>query len=68
MIKIELKDNPTLAKKLTEAINKAMTPDEIAKQRRSWVRGQLMLSHPDMTREEADAIIDRVENGERWAA
>lgn len=30
-----------------------------AAQRRSWVRGELMLEHPKMTREEADALIDK---------
>lgn len=30
-----------------------------AAQRRSWVRGELMLEHPEMTREEADALIDK---------
>lgn len=68
MITIELKDNPELARRLTQAVNYQMSKAEMAAQRRSWVRGELMLAHPDMTREEADAIIDRFENGERWAA
>lgn len=40
-----------------------MSPEEkrqmFRQQQRSWVRGELMLKYPDMTREEADALIDR---------
>ncbi len=42
----------------------AMTPGALAKmheaQRRSYVRGELMMDHPAMTAEEADALIDDV--------
>lgn len=42
----------------------AMTPAQKREmhdaQRRSWVRGELMLEHSKMTREEADALIDKV--------
>ena len=38
-----------------------MTPAEIHAQRRSWVIGNIMLSNPEMTREEANAIYDKVE-------
>lgn len=32
----------------------------LAAQRKSWVIGELMLAHPEMTREEAEQIYDRV--------
>lgn len=42
----------------------ALTPEQQAEhravQRRSWVIGELMLSNPDMTRERAEQIVDRV--------
>lgn len=42
----------------------ALTPEQQAQhraeQRRSWVVGELMLSNPDMTRERAEQIVDRV--------
>lgn len=40
----------------------AMTPEERAAmneaQRRSWVRGELMMEHPAMTAQKADALMD----------
>ena len=60
-----LPDRPelnTLLKKACAAFD-AMTPgqqrEHLEAQRRSWVRGELMLAHPRMTREEADALIDK---------
>jgi hypothetical protein len=45
----------------------AMSPAERAAmlqaQRRSWVRGELMLEHPDMSAQEADALIDKAMEG-----
>ena len=42
----------------------AMTPEEQrahrAEQRRSWVRGELMLEHPDMPADQANALIDKI--------
>lgn len=38
-----------------------MSPEQRREQRRSWVRGELMLEHPKMTREQADALIDKAE-------
>ena len=39
-----------------------LTPDQQrahrAEQRRSWVRGELMLEHPNMTADQANALID----------
>ena len=39
-----------------------MSHEERLEQRRSWVIGELMLEHPDMTREEA---LERVLRAER---
>ena len=43
----------------------AMTPGELAKmheaQRRSYVRGELMMERPEMTAEEADFLIDHAD-------
>ena len=40
----------------------ALPPDEKLAvrraQRRSWVLGELMLAHPEMTREEAEKLVD----------
>ena len=42
----------------------ALTPEQQrahrAEQRRSWVIGNMLLDHPDMTRERAEQIVDRV--------
>lgn len=60
-----LPDHPELNALLKKAVAAfdAMTPEQQRehreKQRRSWVRGELMLAHPEMTREEADALIDK---------
>lgn len=62
-----------MSPKLKELIEKAkargpMTAEERAEQRRSWVRGELMLEHPEMTFEEADRRVRDAENevyGER---
>lgn len=37
-----------------------MTKEQIDEQRRSWVIGNMMLIHPEMTREDVIAIMDRV--------
>lgn len=43
----------------------AMTPEQrraaYLQLRRSWVVAEMMLDHPEMTRDEANAIYDRVE-------
>lgn len=42
----------------------AMTPEQQAEhrraQRKSWVVGETMLEHPEMTREQAVALYDRL--------
>jgi hypothetical protein len=55
---------------LLELLNKAkgrweaMSPEErreqLRAQRRSWVIGEMMLEHPDMTRERAEQIFDQM--------
>lgn len=37
-----------------------MTKVQIEAQRKSWVIGEMMLSHPEMSRERAEAIYDEV--------
>jgi len=37
-----------------------MTPEEKRLQRRSWVIGQMALSHPEMALEEIERIVDEV--------
>ncbi len=43
---------------LKRAAQHKMTPAERHAQRRSWVIGQMMLSHPEITREEAERLAD----------
>ena len=45
---------------LAAARNHKMTPAEHRSQRRSWVIGEIMLEHPEMTREQVVAILDEV--------
>jgi hypothetical protein len=52
---------PELDVLLKASAKHVMTAEEVRLQRRSWVRGQMMLSHPDMTREEVDKIMDDIE-------
>lgn len=52
--------DPALLEALKRAAGHKMTPAEIDAQRRSWVRGEMMLEHPEMTAEQVDAIMDRV--------
>jgi hypothetical protein len=62
-------DNVELGRLIERAVAayKAMTPAEKREmheaQRRSWVIGELMLEHPEMTRDEAENIYDRVSMG-----
>jgi hypothetical protein len=51
--------DPELARLLAEVRNRPpMTKAEIDAQRRSWVIGQMMLSHPEMAREDVERIYD----------
>lgn len=38
----------------------SMSVEQRRAQRRSWVRGEMMLEHPDMTAEEVDTLLDRL--------
>jgi hypothetical protein len=51
---------PTLEKLLEWAKGYVMSPEEREAQRRSWVIGEMMLEHPEMSREYAEMIYDRV--------
>jgi hypothetical protein len=59
-------EHPGLADALDRAVAalNAMSPEERRgmrdAQRKSWVIGQTMLDHPDMTREEAERIYEQV--------
>lgn len=53
--------DPELLALLARAKGYRMTPAEKTAQRRSWVRGELMLENPDLTWEEADARVRRAE-------
>lgn len=44
------KPNPELDRLLDSARRHTMTPEELAAQRKSWVVGEMMLSHPEWTR------------------
>lgn len=44
---------------LKRAAQHKMTPAEQHAQRRSWMIGQMLCSHPEMTREEAERLADR---------
>lgn len=65
MISKPIKDRPELTAALAraKALVESMTPEELrivrAAQRESWVVGELMLEHPDMTRDEAAAVYAR---------
>lgn len=55
---------PLLDRLIAAARNHVMTAAERQAQRRSWVLGELMLAYPEMTRGEADAIIDKAMGAE----
>ena len=50
---------PELEALLDRARNHVMTPAERIAQRRSWVKGEFMLEHPEMPEAEVDALLDR---------
>lgn len=59
-----MSDLSELVKQAVARFN-AMPPDERREhrrqQRKSWVIGETMLSHPEMTRAEAEQLFDEVE-------
>lgn len=60
ILRANLGRTPTLEEALAEAAGYKMTQKEKRAQRRSWVVGELMLEHPEMTREEAERRVDEV--------
>jgi len=52
--------DPKLMALLEKAKNHVMTKEEHDAQRRSWVVGEMMLEHPEMSHEEANRIYDEV--------
>lgn len=55
------KTRPDLLRLLKASKNHVMTPEERRAQRRSWVRGEMLLEHPEMTAEEVDDILAKIE-------
>jgi len=51
---------PELEKLLARARSHVMSPSERVVQKRSWVKGEFMLEHPEMSEAEVDALLDRV--------
>lgn len=56
--------DPGLLALLEKAKNHVMTKAEKDAQRKSWVVGEFMLSHPDATREYAEAIYYKINGTE----
>lgn len=54
-----IKTSPELLAALERAKGYVMSPAERHAQRRSWVRGQMGLSHPEMSRAEIEALVDQ---------
>ena len=54
-----MRDDPELTALLERAKSHVMTPEERDAQRFSWVLGEMMLSHPEWTREEAVAFVSK---------
>lgn len=54
--------DPHLLALLRAAASRPMTRDEVTAQRRSWVIGELMLAHPEMTRDEAERHVRTAES------
>lgn len=52
--------NDELTRLIEAARGMNWTPETKAAQVRSWAIGELMMSHPDYSREQAEAILDRV--------
>lgn len=57
------KPHPALDRLLEATKGYVMPPPEKAAQRKSWVIGEMMLEHPEMSREDAERIYDKVANG-----
>lgn len=51
--------SPELKALLERARNHVMTPAERVAQRRSWVKGEFMMEHPEMSEADVDALLDK---------
>ena len=51
---------PELEALLKKALGHVMTKEELRAQRKSWVIGEMMLEHLDMSREEAERIYNEI--------
>ena len=60
MLSKPIATDPKLAALLDKAKTHVMTKEERAAQRKSWVIGEMMLEHPEMSREEVERIYDEV--------
>lgn len=56
----DIKTNPELLRLIEKCKGTVMSKEDLAAQRKSWVVGEMMLEHPSMTKEEAEAIYNRV--------
>ncbi len=52
--------HPELDALLAKLKGYVMTNEEFRAQQKSWVIGEMMLENPEMTRDEAEAIYNRV--------
>lgn len=59
LVRTPAPERPELGRLVAAAQCHRMTEAEIAAQRRSWAIGETMLDHPEMSRAEAAAIVDR---------
>jgi hypothetical protein len=55
-----LETSPELLALLEKTRGYVMTKEERAAQRKSWVIGNFMLDHPEVSREYAEAIYEKV--------
>jgi hypothetical protein len=49
------------AKKFWDSLSDEQKREHLRAQRRSWVIGEMLLEHPEMTREYVEWIVDQVE-------
>jgi predicted transglutaminase-like protease len=58
---LNLKTNPKLLALIDKAKSHVMTKEERNAQRKSWVIGNFLIDHPELTREYAETIYNKVE-------
>lgn len=49
------------AKKFWDSLSDEQKREHLRAQRRSWVIGEMLLEHPEMTRENVEWVVDQVE-------